>query len=246
MSFHSRRFATVAVLITAIGIGCHHNHRHSCNTCSTDCNSCDEDGPKRWSDEWYCQEANSPTGARQACHHGVLWPPFARPTGKKQQWSHRFHTAHYWPYPYDTQDLAYLRQVSATQVANGWQTETTLYAYHFDAENNTLNQAGLLHLKWIIQIAPVQRRHVWIQKSDDETVNAVRLASVKLAATKFACDGDVPPIDFMCAPTDGRPTNEINNLRGLEFGSMPKPRITGSSGSGSAGGSGSGAPSGSP
>lgn len=193
------------------------------------------DGPRRWSDDWYCSRANAPAGGRQKFHKCQTWPPYPRPTGPKQEYWHRFHTAHYWPYPYNTQDLAYLRKVSATQVANGWTTEMTLFAHHFAIDSNELNQAGLLHLKWIVQVAPPHRRHVWVQASDDKAVNATRMTSVQNAAAELAIDGNVPPISLRVAPRDGRPTDEVNRIRMLENGSMNAPRIPYAIGGNSAG-----------
>ena len=39
---------------------------------------------KRWSPEWYAAEAGEPVGARQKLKYGKMWPPYPRPTGKKQ------------------------------------------------------------------------------------------------------------------------------------------------------------------
>jgi hypothetical protein len=109
---------------------------------------------KRWSKEWYEMESQAPVGARQKEHAGQLWPPFARPTGEGMQFSHKYHHAHYWPYPYNCEDRDFVRSLSAQQVANGWVSHTTLYDYHFDAETHKLNNSGNLKLKWILEHAP--------------------------------------------------------------------------------------------
>ena len=197
------------------------------------------EGPKRWTNEWYAQEACQPEGSRQLQSHGRAWPPYPRPAGKGQQWSHRFHASHYWPHPYNCQDIAYLRAVSATQVNNGWVQETTLFGYHF-GEDHTLNHAGRLHLKWIAQTIPEERRYVWVQAADDKETSNKRLEHVKKAAAEFGGDGNTLPVALRFAPMNGRPTAEINDIRTLETNSRRAPIIPYASPSGGSGGGSSG------
>lgn len=235
MTFPSRQLGVAAAFFVACGLGC------QMNEWGGDCNSCQtgENTARRWSSDWYEQESQLPDGARQFCSHGKLWPPFARPTGKHQQFSHRFHSAHYWPYPYNCQDRAHVRNVSATQINNGWTTATTLYDYHFNAKDNTLNHAGRLHLKWILQTIPERRRFVWVQSTESKPVSEARLAEVRKTAEELAAGEKLPPIMLRVAPLDGRPSDEVNRIRTLEAGSMPMPRLpTTSGGSGGMGGSG--------
>lgn len=199
----------------------------------------DGEGPRRWTSEWYEQEACRPEGSRQLHSHGRMWPPFPRPTGKGQQWSHRFHSAHYWPHPYNCQDRAYLTAVVNTQVNNGWVEETTMFAYHFK-EDNTLNDSGRLHLKWIVQIAPEERRYVWVQAGDDKQTSDARLQAVKTAAAELAGDGNAPPVSLRVAPLNGRPTQDITDIRKLESANRRPPTISYSSPNGGGGGGGNG------
>ena len=234
MSRQGRRYWVAAVILTAGIMGCHHNQRSECETCS-------DEEPHRWTDAWWEQKARLPAGARQLSIHGKEWPPYPRPTGPHQEWSHRFHHAHYWPYPYNCQDLAYIHALSDAQVGNGWMKETTLYEHHFDPETNTLNHAGRLHLKWILQTIPEQRRYVWVQANDDKAISEARMASVQQTAAELAVDGKLPPIALRITERDGRPTDEINRIRQQETDSIPVPRIPYNSSSGgnsfSAGGS---------
>lgn len=246
MTVRFRHYGAAAVLLLGLGAGCHTMHTNSTsdcsrNSCADNAGSCADSGgscskglgscfggdggPRRWSQEWYCAHGNAPAGARQKCHKCKQWPPFPRPTGPKQEWSHRFHVAHYWPYPYNTQDLQYLRTVSNSQVANGWTQEMTLFPQHFEEKTNNLNHAGQRKLKWIVQIAPEQRRQIWIQVSDDKKVDEARIAAVQKAATNYAFNGTVPPVALRVAPVNGRPTDEVNRIRQAETGSMPVPRI---------------------
>ena len=74
-------------------------------------------GPFPFSEEWYRMRADDPVGTRQVEKHGKYWPPYPRPVGRKQAFSHTFHAAHYWPHPYNCEDQAYVRNILDQQTA---------------------------------------------------------------------------------------------------------------------------------
>ena len=80
------------------------------------------------SSQWWAEKAALPPGVRSNCKKGKVWPARPRSTGDKQQFSHTFHSAHYWPLPYVCQDREYVHNVMELQMNEGWQQETTLYA----------------------------------------------------------------------------------------------------------------------
>ena len=200
----------------------------------------DEECPNphhRWSDEWYEWEAGQPVGARQKHKHGKQWPPFARPVGDEQEFSHRYHAAHYWPWPYNCADRSYIAEVTNRQVANGWIAETTLYDYHFDPETQQLNQSGLLHLRWIMENATDMHRVAWVQAGMSTDQSQVRLASVESEAIMMVGAENVPPIMLRVCSPFGRPASEILQIRSGEIESMPLPRLEYTSPNSSGGGS---------
>lgn len=224
MRFHRSQFGYFLMLLTLTGVGCRSIYKDS-NQLSQ-CEECDdEDGPRRWTAEWYEIENQRPEGARQKKFAGQHWPPYERPVGKGQQFTTRFHSAHYWPYPYNMQDRCFLRTVSDAQVNNGWIKEATLYDYHFDEKDNSLNHAGRNHLIWIVQTIPEQRRFVWVQASTDKKVTDARLDHVKKETAKLAGDANVPPVMVRITPTDGRPAEDINRMRKAMLDSTLPPRI---------------------
>lgn len=213
----------------------HHGDENDCQT--GECEDC-QSHPRRWTQAWYDQVIGSPVGARQVYKAGQYWPPFPRPQGRKQQFSEKFHAAHYWPHPYNCQDRAYLKEMSARQIANGWKNEATLYSYHFDADTNELTHTGRNHLRWIMDWVPEQYRTIWVQKGINAQINDIQLASVRKATAEFVTSGDVPSIELRTAVPPGRPADEIQTIHDLEINSMPNPHISAtssSSGSGSGG-----------
>ena len=209
------RFVPVALVALVISSGC-----AALNGMSEDTHR-----PKRWSDEWYAIEAESPAGARQRLRGGKLWPPFSRPTGKDQQFLHKFHTAHYWPYPYQCQDRQFVRTVSQSQVNNGWIAATTLYSYHFDPETHSLNHSGRLQLRWILEDAPPNHRLVWVQAGTNSNTSQSRLSSVRDETADMIGEPPRPPIMLRVTSPLGRPAGEVDQIWRRRLESQPLPRI---------------------
>ena len=168
------------------------------------------DGPVRGSDEWYEMRASDPVGERQVYKFGKTWPVQPRPTGPKQLWVHKYHAQKYWPYPYQCSDRATVRAVWQAQVNNGWQTATTMYAYHFNAETQALNSAGLQHLQWILESAPVEQRQLYVQSMNDPSVNQMRVSNVQTAATNLAGADAITSVALRVTHAVGRPAEEVN------------------------------------
>lgn len=187
-----------------------------------------EDGRKvrRWSDEWWAIHSAGPVGTRQVEKHGKLWPPYQRPVGKELPMAHRFHAAHYWPWPYNCQDREYVQTITQMQADNGWMAQTTLYDYHFDPETNLLNHAGRLHLRWILESAPPQYRQAWVQGGDNQVISAQRMNSVREEAIAMVGEEHLLPITMRLTSPLGRPALEVDTIRRAELQSMPDPRIT--------------------
>lgn len=195
------------------------------------------DGPVWHSKEWYEERAGDPPGTRQVYKYGKMWPPFARPQGKKLTFWHKYYYAHYWPHPYNCQDRDYVHGIFQQQANNGWEFSTTLHDYHFDKDTNRLNSAGENHLMWILTQAPVQYRTTFVSRGGSEQVGQFRMAAVQESARQV-CGDTVPPIILKNDMFLGRPAIEIDTLRRLELQSQPQPRlyIISAGGTGSASG----------
>jgi hypothetical protein len=175
-------------------------------------------------EEFWYPTHDSPPGSRMKCHAGKIWPDVARPCGPSEPCIHRYHTAHYWPNPYRWQDRGSVRAYLEAQRSAGWMTATTLYESHFDEVTNELNQAGLLHLKWIMIHAPVSRRTTYVQAADSASVNQIRLASVQTAATDLLGNHGCPVMLRVCQQY-GAPAQEVDLVRRAYLASWPTPRI---------------------
>jgi hypothetical protein len=138
---------------------------------------------------------------------------------------HRYHTAHYWPDPYRWQDRDSVRAHFAAQSAAGWMTNATLYDQHFDPETQEINDAGRVHLKWILLYAPPQRRIPWVQAADTPFANQARLASVQAEAVAIA-GNTCPTIALRVCQPYGGSAQEVDLIRRSYLESIPVPRVS--------------------
>ena len=182
-------------------------------------------------------------GSRMHEHHGKQWPPFARPVGEPEPYVHRYHSVHYWPYPYQDEDRSVLRNALTQQTQAGWMAATTLFDQYFDSETNELSQAGRVHLRWIMQYAPPSRRSAYVAAADTPAHSQIRLASVQSEAAVIAAGGQIPSITLRTCQSVGTSAEMVDRVHRSYIESTPTPRIplTGAaSGSAQGGGSGSG------
>ena len=147
--------------------------------------------PVKYSDAWWEMRAQDPPGApdRQGRQIVAAVSPPVRPAAALE--AQNFHHAHYWPYPYNCMDEAYVRTVTDIQAANGWMTATTLQDYHFFPDTNQLNSAGRQQLFWVLT-APPQYRTVYVAQGVSPEIAQVRLAKAQEMAQQLAPDHTVP------------------------------------------------------
>jgi uncharacterized membrane protein YgcG len=186
------------------------------------------------SDQWWAEKGALQPGVRQKYSKGKMWPARARSTAPKQQFSHIYHSQHYWPLPYTCQDREAVFTLMDTQTALGWQEETTLFNHHFETDTQLLNQAGLRHLEYILFTVPQSRRNVFIQSTHDEVHDVVRTTSVEDAIAGYQASGESISVSVRRCRESGRPAAEVQAISDLYRESIPAPRL-GSAGSNGAG-----------
>ncbi len=196
----------------------------------TDKTSCHEPG----SDEWWAEKALLPPGERQKCKKGKIWPARPRSSEPPQQFSHIYHSQHYWPLPYVCQDRQAVRDLMEMQVSLGWQEETTMYDRHFESQSNMLTRAGELHLERIVYIVPPERRAVYVQSTHDAAMDAARMEIVHAAVASISSGNTDIPITLRECQELSRAASEVQSINSMYNSSMPSPRLSSAGGSGGA------------
>lgn len=190
-------------------------------------------GPEPGSSDWWAEKALLPPGGRQRCHKGKMWPPQPRPTVEAQQFSHAYHSEHYWPLPYVCQDRQYVRDIVGAQEQNGWQQQSTLYDRHFDEEQQLI-PAGRFQLMDILEINPLQYRTVRIQSTYNTEVDNIRLANVQLIVNEVTGGAENIPVMIGRGRDYSRPASEVKAINDLYHDTVPTPRLPSQAGGGSA------------
>jgi len=198
------------------------------------------------SDQWWAEKAMLPPGVRQKCYKGKSWPVRPRPDCEKQQFTHTYHSATYWPLPYVCQDRQSVRDFMETQVAKGWREESTLFARHFNQDDQTLTIPGRLHLQQIIEVAPAQRRTVYVQTTYDGNIDRVRMQNVEMTISELTGGMEAIPVALGTAREYSRPAKEVEFINSLYNLSTPTPRLAGAAGGGGGGAAGGAALGGTP
>jgi hypothetical protein len=166
------------------------------------------------------------------------------------QWHHRFWQDFYrnntWPEPFLSADRAAQRMPFCIMTDNGWKMQNTVGSYLFDSETQRVNQAGELHVKWIVNQAPAHRRAVFVLKGDSAEATNARVQSVQSAIAKYS-GGCMVPVLLTDTEPAGWPASYIDTITQQYSATIPAPRLPakgggqgGQGGSGSGGGGGGG------
>jgi hypothetical protein len=169
------------------------------------------------------------------CGHSQTWGD------KWDKFWHRVHVDWHrnnaWPEPFLSADRAAQRAPFCIQTDNGWKMQNTIGTFLFD-DNQQLNRAGELQVKWIVTQAPLHRRAVFVLRGENAEQTNARIASVYAAVAKFA-DGAIPPV----IPTNTEPagwSGSYVDAMAQQFQStIPAPRLP-AGGGGEGGGQGGG------
>ena len=180
--------------------------------------------------QWWSEKAQITPGVRQTCKKGKIWPADPRPSGEGQQFSHVFHSAHYWPLPYVCADRQYVSGIMEVQKSNGWIEETTLYSRHFSSDDQTLTRPGQLHLLRILEITPLQRRTVYVQSTRDPAIDNARLSNIEGAITELTHGTETVSVSLRRGREYSRPASEVQIINDLYNSGIPSPRLGGATG----------------
>jgi hypothetical protein len=150
-----------------------------------------------------------------------------------------FHRNTAWPEPFLTADKAAVRTPWCIQTDNGWKAQNTVGSYLFDRDTQRVNEAGDLHVKWILTQAPAHRRAVFVLKADTAEATNARVQSVQASVEKYA-SGCVVPVLLTDTEPPGWSAAYIDAITQQYSATIPAPRLPSRQGGGSGGGSGSG------
>lgn len=99
-----------------------------------------------------------------------------------------------WPQPFQMQDRELIRAPLICMTAAGWRQNNTLSDHFFGIEDQALNQAGEIKIRWIVTQAPPHRRTVFVLRGQNAEATAARVSAVQHAIEKFVPEGHRPEV----------------------------------------------------
>jgi len=136
-----------------------------------------------------------------------------------------WHRNNCWPDPFTDLDQAAVVAPIPVMVAKGWQRQNLLGDHHFDAESKKLTPAGALKVRWILSQAPLDRRTVFIERTNTADLTQARVEAVQQAIVGINPQGIAPEVIVSDLQTLGRSSEYVDSIGRKYQESIPAPRL---------------------
>ncbi len=146
-----------------------------------------------------------------------------------------FHRNVAWPQPFTQPDQMSVMAPFCAMIDKGWRLQNTLGPQHFEVDNQSLNQAGLLKVQWILTHAQPSRRAIFVERGATPEQTVTRMAAVQNAAQGSATAGAEVLVYESSLPAPTRGGNYTRDINTRFQSGLPAPVLPSSSGGGSGG-----------
>jgi hypothetical protein len=136
-----------------------------------------------------------------------------------------FHRNNCWPQPFQSQDLELTRDPLIAMTDAGWRQNNTLSDHFFSMEDQSVNQAGEIKIRWIVTQAPPHRRTVFVLRGQTEELTAARVMAVQRKVEKFVPAGQQPDVLITDIIPPGASGDYFNQVDKQFKQSIPAPRL---------------------
>lgn len=120
-----------------------------------------------------------------------------------------YHRNKAWPDPIVQQDRMSVALVIGKQVEKGWCRETLLSDYHFEDGGTRLNQAGEMHIKYILTRVPPRHRAIRVERLMGPEQTAERINSVQQVVAQMQ-PHDMPQVYESNMHYEGTPADDVD------------------------------------
>jgi hypothetical protein len=136
-----------------------------------------------------------------------------------------FHRNNCWPQPFQATDRELTRAPIVAMTSAGWRLHNTLSDHFFNAEDQGINQAGEIKLRWIVTQAPTNRRTVFVLRGSSPEATAGRVATVQRAIDRLVVDGPRPEVLITDIVPPGASGDYFDQVQRQLQQSIPAPRL---------------------
>ena len=140
----------------------------------------------------------------------------------------------HWPRYYVPPARNAVNSAYAVMINNGWRRQCLLGDYHFEPGTNQLTNAGKLKAKWILTQAPQEQRTVYVQRGEDQSATASRIAAVHSWAANQSSVAEPIMVNDTHLVSEGHPAGAVDNMFVGFQSNQPAPMLPAASGSSSA------------
>lgn len=130
-----------------------------------------------------------------------------------------------WPEPFQQADRELVRGPLIQMTDNGWRVQNTLSDHLFTVEQNDLNQAGALKVRWIVTQAPPHRRTVFILRGATPEATMARVESVQQEVARIMPEGGRPSVILTDTVPAGGSGDYFDSVDRQLKQSIPAPRL---------------------
>jgi len=135
-----------------------------------------------------------------------------------------------WPAPFVCPDRQAVREPFVRMVAKGWTRENTLGDHHFEPETGKLTYAGVLKVRKILLLGPIEHRTIYVYRAMKPEETAARVDAVQQLAADTLRTGQLPAVLETNLPAPGWPADQVDNVSRRYRATMPDPRLPAASG----------------
>lgn len=130
-----------------------------------------------------------------------------------------------WPQPFQMHDRELVRAPLIAMTAAGWRQNNTLSDHFFNVEDQSINQAGEIKIRWIVTQAPPHRRTVFVLRGQSSNATNARVQAVQKTVDKLAIDGPRPDVQLTDAVPPGASGDYFDQVDRQFKQSIPAPRL---------------------
>lgn len=138
-----------------------------------------------------------------------------------------------WPRYYVIPARNSVNSAYAVMINNGWRKQNLLGDYHFESGTNELTKAGKLKAKWVLTQAPQEQRTIYVQRGDNESATASRIAAVHSWAANQDSVSEPIMVNDTHLVSEGHPAGAVDSVFVGFQTNQPAPILPSASGSGS-------------
>jgi hypothetical protein len=137
-----------------------------------------------------------------------------------------------WPEPFVAWDRQAVRDPMGIMIARGWERQNMLHEQYFEDGRTSLNEAGRLKVRWILNDAPTLHRIIYVRRADNAADTQARIDSVRAYVAQLQPGRAQAAILETSLSPPGWPADRVDIQTRKFYDAIPAPKLLEDSSSG--------------